>query len=527
MAIAYRNHPAQPQTELTGTDSPLSSQTRLALNEDGSVPTKQGKPNPSFHLLVRTSDYNPNVGLCRTAFSAMVLNYPPPTMVAHTKAHDKPVNHIPEIDQYLSSEDAKKRFKDNDLLLIVDEGDLWFQLPAELMLQRFQLMLQENNNRLWKSHGTVVIDDGNKKGHTRQLQRYHERIIFSADKSCGLSQNDTACAVVPDSDLPPDSYGSMTDQGQDITLNRPRWLNSAAAIGTLADMRLLYQKAAKIRNRNTSLTETQVFSQMLGDQEYARELERQVTSSWVTRLIESLGIRSRMDISNYQRKLKPRTRYDYSVGVDYESQLFGSLLYSGEDVEWMRYDDLEAVSTAQARHKVPRETRLTLPPDVADLESPFTPLRQKTADMVPDYNKTLDSLPPAWNVSWTNLPLATNVHSKSIPALLHMNNTNAESWSQMWYHPWARGLLRKYIRASHSPTAAASSSLGGADMWDSRGGKGGIWTSDQQWSGWSEVCKGFEAEIFDDGFGAWGEEGGDTKGPELNEFGVLVSTPNN
>ena len=71
--------------------------------------------------------------------------------------------------------------------------------------------------------------------------------------------------------------------------------------------------------------------------------------------------------------------------------------------------------------------------------------------------------------------------------------------------------------------AAQAALLGGQDWWDLRGGKGGVWTDLGQWLGFEEVCRGFERDIFEDGFGAWGKEFGESNdGPVYNQFGNLV-----
>jgi hypothetical protein len=110
-----------------------------------------------------------------------------------------------------------------------------------------------------------------------------------------------------------------------------------------------------------------------------------------------------------------------------------------------------------------------------------------------------DSLPTA--LPWKQIPLATNIHVPSIPVLLHFNGDKSylESWwPNMWYHSYARSLLRRYIR---SPPPATQ-----------RGGRGGVWTDDGRWFSWGDMCGGWEEEVFGDGLGRWGKEGkGDGK----------------
>lgn len=92
----------------------------------------------------------------------------------------------------------------------------------------------------------------------------------------------------------------------------------------------------------------------------------------------------------------------------------------------------------------------------------------------------------------------------------------------MWYQPWARALLRKYMRTPLGFDVAQSALLGGQEWWDLRGGKGGIWTGQGEWMDYGEVCRGFERDIFEDGFGPWGKENGSDDGPVYNQFGNVV-----
>jgi hypothetical protein len=138
------------------------------------------------------------------------------------------------------------------------------------------------------------------------------------------------------------------------------------------------------------------------------------------------------------------------------------------------------------------------------------------------------------------MPLLTNIHSASVPALIHLDEekplkddkawpvkhperlTRDTWWYNMWYQPWARALLRKYMRSPTGFDAAQSALLGGQDWWDMRGGKGGVWTDKGEWLDYAEVCTGFEKEVFDDDLGQWGHEGGDPDEPVYNQFGKLV-----
>ncbi|PGH10899.1 hypothetical protein AJ80_07342 [Polytolypa hystricis UAMH7299] len=511
----HGRHPSQPQTPSLEPESPLLSRAVVPIRENGTVPPGITKPNPSFHFLVRGSTGSPS--LCRTISSAMILNYPPPTLIDNGESSSRRIgrgtqrtNAIPVINRYLTD----KRFKDNDVVLIVNSDDFWFQLPPELMLQRFHALLRKNNDKLKKVYGTVE-EEGTPTSDT--IQKHSQRIIFGASKNCRQSRlYDPACIAVPPSTLYPDIYGPHTDRSKDKSKNRPRWLDSGVVIGLAGDMRRLYSQASQLAGHGgLAISEQQIMTLIFGEQEYVRELERQISPpSQLRRLAEALGIVDRLDISQIRLGIVPEQRYDYSMGLDYESELFFTTSYSENDIEWLYFNNITKLLSVQLEHKVPRESRLNLPADIEGYtDTPFPrPSNNEISKTWPPYNPRVDFVP---NKTWHEVPLAVNVHSTSIPALLNINSMTVRSnslsvwWKQMWYHPWFRAMLRRYIRFPRGTSSAVASMLGASEAWDMRGGVGGVWTANNEWMAWSEICEGFEEEIFGDGLGPWGSENDD------------------
>ncbi|PGG98772.1 hypothetical protein GX51_06631 [Blastomyces parvus] len=541
-------YPTQPVTSLLGDEiSPAINSSPIGLNKDGTFASGVTKPNPSFHLIVRGSKKNP--GICRTIFTAMILNYPPPTVLdldeptpkegmPQQVQWDKPL----AMHNYLTK---STHMKDNDVILIIDGNDTWFQLPPEVMLQRFHDLLKRNNDKLRWRYGSVSGKVA--KNGLKSTQRYSQRIVFAADKVCRPDRPyDASCFAVPHSNLPPDIYGPLTDTAEDVAQNRPRWLNSGSLIGLVGDVKRLYERAAEINSKNIMLADEQeVLSRIFGEQEYTRELDRRFTRpNWFIRMGELFGILQRIDISRIFVKLVPGRRYEFAIGLDYKSQLFFTMSpHSQHNLEWIHYNNISQASSAQLRHGVPREARLNLPADIAKCENPFTPPHPLDTQVPPPYNASVDYLPSPQNESWHTVPLATDVHSTSIPALLHTNitiPTNSDPppqpdfdpdplhlwWRHMWFQPWSRALLRKSLRAPRAAFAGhAALRDGGADAWDMRGGQGGVWTGNDEWIDWVGVCKGSEELVFgNDGWGKWGAElGVDYLAPVFNRFGRLMS----
>ncbi|PWY92099.1 hypothetical protein BO70DRAFT_357243 [Aspergillus heteromorphus CBS 117.55] len=536
----WLKYPSYPPSRERPEDSPMVFPGRHALDRNETLLHSLQKSSPSFHLLIPTS--RKSSSLCRSLTSAMILNYPPPTLINYGKAHPEGsteyasmVDRIAGIYNYLA---YSSQIKDTDLVLVLDPQDIFFQLPPEVLIQRYQNLLRENNAKLLEKYGTVTVDRPYRTEAQETIQKYSQRVMFAASKECfpGLEM-DAGCVTVPQSSLPPDAYGWKTDTHPQGHLNRPRWLKPGAVIGQAADLKMLYAEVLRFvhqhRNaRGDYLAMTQIF----GRQEYVRELERRNTANgfkeWLYTLI---GI---SDASNITGATPPRlehgTRYEYGIGVDYESRLFFNMRNAKMDVEWLHYNNVTKTSGVQMEHGVPREKRLLIPTDITteNIGNPFVqPKFGKDEWPNPPFNATLDKLPDPRNHTWHNIPLLTNTHSASVPALLHLDGDHAvldKWWSEMWYQPWARALLRKYMRTPNGFDASQSALLGGQEWWDMRGGKGGIWTDKGEWLAYTEVCGSYDKELFADELGPYGKENGeDADEPVYNKFGNVIKGKEN
>ncbi|EAU35863.1 conserved hypothetical protein [Aspergillus terreus NIH2624] len=505
----------------------------IGIND--TLPTNLTKTNPAFHVAIPAR--KKSRALCRLITSAMILNYPPPTLVRYgrqlpegSREYDAMVDRITGIYNFLA---YTPHVRDDDFVLIADGQDFFFQLPPEVMIQRFQDLLRENNEKLLKKYGLVKLERAPRRAGDEKVQKYTQRVLFSASKECFPNlPNDAGCVAVPSSSLPPDVYGWKTDLQPHKHRIRPRWIKPGAAIGQAGDLKAIYAELLHFVDQHRNVRgDYLALTQMFGRQEYVRELERRRSSSWLKEfLYRQIGISDASNITGADDPhLEGGRRYEYGIGLDYESRIFFNMLNSKMDVEWLKYNNISKTSSVQMEHGVPREHRLLLPDDLTaeKIGNPFTqPKFAKDEWVSPAFNKTLDKLPNSKNTSWHNIPLLTNIHSASVPALVHLDGDPAVRdfwWKKMWYQPHARALLRKYMRSPTGFEAAQSAMLGGQEWWDLRGGKGGLWTDKGEWLDFAEVCTGFERDLFDDGFGRWAHEGGDDdEQPVYNQFGNLI-----
>ena len=262
--------------------------------------------NAQIHLLVPANQADAN--LCKNVLSSTILGYPSSTVLNwgtyyewDNSATGSHVAKLTKVNDYLS---ALPALNDDDLVILVDGYDIWFQLPLQIMLDRYFAINDRANERIAQQLGTERLDDPGVK----------QTIVVSTQKKCWPGdENDVWCWAVPPSPLPEDLYGPETDV--DVTADvednfkwqrhRQRYLNSGIVVGPVSHMRRLYTRLLELWHTEMvdELHDQAILANILGMQEY----ERQV---WVngTEKVESIG-------GNLQR----RQDEEQSDGSDEES----------------------------------------------------------------------------------------------------------------------------------------------------------------------------------------------------------------
>ncbi|KAL9126872.1 MAG: hypothetical protein Q9217_004153 [Psora testacea] len=531
-----------PQTPIS-LDPLDPAESPLVATPSNETSTNPQSSRPAFHLLIPASESNPE--LCKTLLSAFVLGYPAPTLInwgQDTKEGNvfkESASHTAKIRGVYDFLNDKSKVMEEDLVLIIDGYDVWFQLPPQILIRRYHELVEEADQRLKGRYG-MISEDQNRDSLAERVPKYSQNVIWGADKICWPNpKEDPACAAVPYSTLPKDVYGPETDKDPEAFLNRPRYLNSGNVIGSVKHVRDVYELAAhKVEDKGEGgLGDQFVFAEIFGEQEFQRETLRRASQGtggrWLDWLSDTLGtsespLSANITINNMTTI--PGQRYEYGLGLDYESRLFQTMTHSVDDIGFIAYN--ASTDLLSTHHSLP----LFLPQDLQTAESPFSYASPGNHSIESDpehktlllpYSPNLDNLPDqnvgGIDVSWRDLPLATNTHSAAIPALLHVNGDKSlltSWWPRIWYHPYARALLRRFIRSTQSPEAATAAANGGQTWWDQRGGRGGVWTDQGTWMGWGEVCKGVEDAVFGDGKGVWAKEEGD--GKVRNSFGKVL-----
>ncbi|KAF3051785.1 hypothetical protein E8E11_011107 [Didymella keratinophila] len=516
--------PSIPKLTKTPFKAPSNTTLQLENGEIDRLPPKLEKSTPNFHLLM-TSEKDSD-DFCKSTLSAMLLNYPPPTGVNLYKSFVRPGHKewqaLSGIKEYLHNE---KLVHDEDLLLIVDGEDTWFQLPSDVLIKQYEAVVEYANARLLEKYGV----DENKR------QRFNQTIVFGAEKSCeGGSES---CKFAPDSILPKDLYDASTKTTNEKDVPA-KYLNSKVVMGPAQDLRVLFDAALKRFQNNTSEKQTiqSVLASMFGEQQLRRDAVLTQRKSASTKLQEWVGKTSkehaaaerRLEIAN--AAIRPEKTHEYSIGLDYTHTLFQPLEFAhSSELLPLKHDN--STNLSLYRHPGTITPHLSLPPTLLASKLPFwspnlylhnpSPETNKPAFIDPlAYDFDLDRLPDR-HTPWADIPLTQNTYTGAVPALIlrpsHDSkssrlSSNQMSFNNLWFAKHKRALLRQYFRTPQSPNGYHNSVVGGDRFWDQRGGRGGVWTSKEQiWLPWGEVdgvCGTLAhlKQVFDDGKGVWMHE---------------------
>lgn len=484
----------------------LSSNSGDADTQDAQVPTK-GVHDPNIdlepsdahlHLLIPATSSNQY--LCQLLLSAAVLNYPTPTLINWAAKEDDNefVQHLAKISKILEYLKSIPQGKEKDLVLIVDGFDVWFQLRSDVLIKRYFAINNAANKRISKTLGNVAA-----KMDIKQT------VIFGPDKLCWPSGNDggrAACWALPQSTLPKDAFGPINDTDivtaiSDPVHSRPRWLNSGTVMGTLEDVRGVFEATLEfVKKNHTSDSDQWYLANLFAAQEYSRTLLQKKPS---------FNKPAQPEIPVIEKGKKT----EYHIGLDYESELFQTVGYYQKFISWLWYDaakgegqQLSQSFTNPHGFELPEDVQASPPPFSVESKSHW----ETTTAGDEELREAATKLPLDRN--WKDLPLATNVVTKQIFAIIHftfMKDLRDEWWRKMWYYQQGKELLLASGRQPKAPiidkpvhgqvwwNADASHRADSEQVLKStQGQKGGAWSDQGKWVPWDEVCLAHEGLIF-------------------------------
>ncbi|KAF8418605.1 hypothetical protein EV426DRAFT_513501, partial [Tirmania nivea] len=270
-----------------------------------------------LHLFIPVNQ--PGLLFCKSLASAIINTYPPPILINFNTTYAKPkLAHgakLAGMAEYLRNPPhggpgVGKQPTGNwetDLVLFADGFDIWYQLPADVLIRRYAHFRTNVKGSGWTSSAPAPAP-----------------VIFGADKQCWPNKSDSPpCKLAPESTLPKDAYGVDTtdkvigDSG--YKKFRPRFLNSGTVFGEWGSMREVYGKAAnKAADRVKAGTEVLSDQGVLADV-WGEDLERD-------ELNQKLAAIGEDSVRDNVRGM--------GMIMDYESRLFQTMTHSHDDVKW-------------------------------------------------------------------------------------------------------------------------------------------------------------------------------------------------
>jgi hypothetical protein len=426
-------------------------------------------PASHFHFL--TVATNTEINLCRLLLSASVLSYPQPVLVdwAGEGKYNASETHLAKIVGPLRYLESLPQSKDNDIVLLVDGYDVVMQLGPDVLLQRYFDAVAAADARLKVQLGAGYV----------QQHGVYDSIIFGPDKTC-FPDNPlrVACWAIPESPLPPNSFGPTTDA--DMEHARPRWLNSGTIMGPAGDMRAMFRatvdKMTKTWDPDFELhnSDQLYFGEVWGDQEYSRTLSRFGQSAVPNPDDEE------------EEKIVPNLadgrETDVHIGLDYDSSLFQSVAGYENYLTWLTFHTPQSV---ESETLTPR--KLDLQKDVVASPLPFGAVRDD-----------------AWlsGLTWNDLSLGINLVTGFVFPVLHFTGDKSLRdlwWSRMWYFDNAERLLRASAKIKQDKIGKKP--INGI-RWEKNipyksKGKGiGAWSDQGERFSWDELCRDYEEALF-------------------------------
>lgn len=409
--------PVLPPTEPAKGESPLKDEALHPV-----PPTNPPLPHEDRRLVVLAPANTPNPNLCKFMVSAIALGYPSPIIVnwgrdpyEMSKWKGGPnLSKISGIMRYLDAvlhEDAHpddKLHKD-DIVVIADGFDVWFQLPPDVLLKRYHESNARANARLrelW-TH--------------KEPMSMQQTIIVSSQKRCWPSVEEGSnlhCNELPESPLRKDLYGPDTDKMIDPASfhnMRPRYINGGVYIGAAGDLRRMFRRAFDKVDSDTSkgihlFSEQGISGEVLGEQETWRNWRRK------HELVgnDAMGLMER--------------DFEYHIGLDYSQELSIATCHAEPDGQVVPLNNQSAVDEYSAELGIFPVRVQGVPEDIRTASNP------------------LNGLVEAPN--WGDMPLYADFFTESVPTLLHHNawKDNMKErrvwwWDRMWFFGHLRDLL--------------------------------------------------------------------------------------
>ncbi|KAL6872011.1 hypothetical protein J3F83DRAFT_772667 [Trichoderma novae-zelandiae] len=406
---------------------------------------------------------SPHLNLCKSIMSAVALGYPLPTLLNWRGEFNRPEWHfagshiakleslLAVIEELLSRDDFDGGAHDDDLAVLVDAYDIWFQLPPSVLIQRYHQLNNEANQRLRTQWQAAHQDSTSPPPPLFPIPPPKQSIIVTTAKDCqpdSQSGSDPHYAHWPPSPMPRDLYGPDTDAVLPLLFDparkykrmRPRCVNSGMVMGTMSSLRHVLRRcrrkiAAAALGGRQLWSDQALLGEVIGEQEIWRGwVAQQLSASWD-------GSASRYDLE----ALSPEVRdiaakalggeqFEFGIGLDYNFTTIPATCSAEEDGYFVQIDDTDAVLAESLKAGVPNGPRINAVPK----------------ELLQDG----EGKGPLSNVSWGNVPLYTDFFFGVVPVGIHHNAyidglkpwRLQNWWNLMWFYPRLRELVSAHLQ---------------------------------------------------------------------------------
>ncbi|KAK0385860.1 hypothetical protein NLU13_7037 [Sarocladium strictum] len=412
-----------------------------------------------LHILLPATRSNPN--FCKTLMTMTILGYPAPTIIGWGGREGGSSHYMKITNSLAWIEDHERNGQpefEEEIVFMMDAYDVWFQLPPEVLLARYERILREEDARVKQRLGKAFRNEHLETG-----------VIFGAGKRCIPNMpSSISCYAVPDSPVPHDIYGAATDTSFGVgpaTSFRTRYLNSGSMIGKVKHMRkLLKAAAAKMRvckDRQTRPDDSRgrsgqcdggsdqsIFIEMLGEQEYHREIMRRHhrgifddvldwlvpgrAGSWpkpwnIYGAVVTDPLNPEFPHRPHNTAYHTGKLWDFGIALDYFADLGHQGIDAERDIHYIMHDQPIAPQLSRQSPFDCRNPRSTMPDDI------------------PRGNVDLLTANGPGPRTWQSVPLLSEVCMDTIPVMIHHNAMNNSRLETEWEKPWWHGRARKML----------------------------------------------------------------------------------
>ncbi|KAM0326309.1 hypothetical protein ACHAQA_006908 [Verticillium albo-atrum] len=392
----------------------------------------------------------PGANLCKMLLSTAANGYPAPLVINWGRDFHKNGgwfggSHLGKIDGTLDALEAlasdiappEERLRPDDLVLVVDAYDVWFQLPPAVLIQRYLAQNADADARVLADWSPDAPD---------AVPAPDQRIIISTQKKCWPRARDghqTHCGILPESTAREDLYGPDTDKGDPtrdgraLHRTRPRYINSGAVLGRADDMLRMFRRAfGKVREGQAAgkhlFSDQGILGEILGQQEVWRKQQRE-------RQAAALAGETYNETDGVDADVFPggAAVWEYGIGLDYLQDLFVPTVFEEDDGEYMIINDTARVNASSEARGISPPRLAGLP---ADLDGLAPPLHHAGVHGVLHEEEA---------AHWLGVPLYADYWSTRVPVGVHHNAHRGGMkgprlkmwWAKTWFHPFLRDIV--------------------------------------------------------------------------------------